>query len=86
MNTVSRLTCTFKENVYILDDGFVIWIWIGHTSEQAVRDESETCATRYVTKSDRPQGLPIRQIQEGAEPTTFLDSFTDSKFTPCVIS
>lgn len=75
-----------SDDVFILDDGFIVWVWIGKNASSAQRGQGMTYAMKYLKKYNRPAAMPITQIQEGKEPLTFTESLNNDSVSSCTIS
>lgn len=73
-----------SHKVYLLDDGFTLWVWLGQHSnisedaayQQAVAYLKEKNNHTWLKQShDRPASLPILVVKEDSEPKEFLDNF-----------
>mmetsp|Transcript_9167 Transcript_9167/g.11443 ORF Transcript_9167/g.11443 Transcript_9167/m.11443 type:complete len:396 (+) Transcript_9167:372-1559(+) len=73
------------EDVYILDDGFMIWVWIGKGASRGERGMGMSYAMKYIKKYGRPTYMPITQIKEGSEPLTFTESLHNDPSGNCSI-
>ena len=72
-----------SHKVYLLDDGFHLWVWIGKETD-ITDDEAFKQATDYLQKKNnhwrkpshnRPASLPIRLVHEDHEPADFKANF-----------
>lgn len=74
-------------DVFILDDGFIVWVWIGKNASAKERGGGMNYAMKYIKNKKRPVYMPIRQIREEKEPLVFLEHFHDGeKDSSCTIS
>lgn len=76
----------FLEDVFILDDGFIIWVWIGKGASSAERGQGMAYAMKYLKKFKRPASMPITQVKEGQEPLTFLENLNNDEVSSCTIA
>jgi gelsolin len=58
-------------DVFILDGGFEVFVWIGRGASKEERKNAMSYATQYLTKENRPKFLPITRILQGGENETF---------------
>ena len=75
-----------SDDVYILDDGFIVWVWIGKEASGRERGGGFNYAMKYIKKHKRPVYMPINQVREGQEPLTFKEHLHDGPTSGCVIS
>lgn len=83
-NTVERQRLD-SEDVFILDDGFIVWVWIGKGASSAEKGQGMAYAMRYLKKFNRPSSMPITQVRDGAEPLTFLEHLNNDNVSSCTI-
>mmetsp|Transcript_13234 Transcript_13234/g.26859 ORF Transcript_13234/g.26859 Transcript_13234/m.26859 type:complete len:405 (+) Transcript_13234:42-1256(+) len=62
-------------DVFILDTGFEIYIWVGHGASQSEKVSAFPYAQKYLKDYKRPPVLPITRYAEGKEPPRFLELF-----------
>mmetsp|Transcript_9629 Transcript_9629/g.16920 ORF Transcript_9629/g.16920 Transcript_9629/m.16920 type:complete len:401 (-) Transcript_9629:28-1230(-) len=65
------------KNVFLLDDGFQLWVWVGEEASSAENGLAMSYAMRYIKSHNRPNFLPISRIKEGAEPAKFNESLAE---------
>lgn len=63
------------EDVFIVDSGFEIFVWIGKNSTVRERRSALAYAQQYLNQSDRPKFLPITKLVEGVNLPTFETAF-----------
>jgi len=64
-----------SKDVFILDNGSHIFIWVGKDASKEEKSRALGFATDYLVKYNRPKNLPISRIVEGHENDAFLQSF-----------
>lgn len=74
-----------SKDVYILDDGFMVWCWVGKEASRGERGMAMSYAMKYLKRYNRPAYLPISQITEGKEPLTFTESLHNDPSGGCSI-
>lgn len=62
-------------DVFIVDAGPEILIWVGKKSSRQEKAKAMTYAQDYIAKYERPSFLPITRIMEGAESEYFWNFF-----------
>jgi len=60
-----------SDEVFIIDSGYEIFIWIGKTSTPAERKGAMAYAHQYLTDHGRPDHLPISKLIEGVHLPSF---------------
>lgn len=63
------------DDVFIVDSGFEIFVWIGKKSTVRERHSALTYAQKYLNESARPKYLPITKLVEGVNLPTFEAAF-----------
>eukprot|EP00924_Labyrinthula_sp_SR-Ha-C_P002191 augustus_masked-scaffold_19-processed-gene-3.4-mRNA-1 protein AED:0.03 eAED:0.03 QI:0/-1/0/1/-1/1/1/0/271 len=71
-------------DVFVLDDGFVCWVWVGKDSSSKERGQGMAKAMKYIEEKDRPNYMPIKQIREGTESPLFSENFHNEAKPLCV--
>ena len=61
-----------SEDVFILDIGDQVYVWIGLGASKDERGKSLQYATEYLVQHKRPTTLPITRVLEGGNLTHFL--------------
>jgi len=72
--TVAK-SCLDSNDVFIFDIGSEIYVWIGKGASSTEKKMGMAYASKYLTKFDRPNYLPVTQIYEGGENEIFDGSF-----------
>jgi|EP00161_Ancyromonas_sigmoides_P016596 gelsolin len=54
-----------SEDVFIVDDGFHVFVYIGKEASKTERTGAMEWAARYIRDEDRPANLPVTRIVEG---------------------
>jgi len=72
--TVAK-SCLDTNDVFIFDIGSEIYVWIGKGASSTEKKMGMAYASKYLTKFDRPNYLPVTQIYEGGENEIFDGSF-----------
>mmetsp|Transcript_1302 Transcript_1302/g.1412 ORF Transcript_1302/g.1412 Transcript_1302/m.1412 type:complete len:378 (-) Transcript_1302:1455-2588(-) len=75
-----------SDDVFILDDGFKIWVWVGRRTSEREKAACLSYAAKYVKRYNRPTTLPIQKIEEGYEPKDFIENFGHFQESNCSIS
>lgn len=63
------------EDVFILDTGRTVYVWIGKKTTDNERANGMAFATTYLKNYNRPKALPICRVIEGAETDGFENAF-----------
>jgi len=69
------------KDVFVLDIGVEIFVWIGKGASAAEKKEAMVVGTKYLAEHKRPNWLPITKIPEGAESCYFYDQFNSGGVT-----
>ncbi|KAI3384768.1 hypothetical protein SNEBB_007005 [Seison nebaliae] len=66
-----------EDDVMLMDDGDVIFVWIGNGSSDVERLSATKMAQKYLSNdpASARYGTPIITIHQGSEPKSFLDNF-----------
>jgi len=64
------------KDVFILDLGHTVFVWIGKGASKQERAKGIEFGTKHVQESGRPDHIPVSRIMEGAEPRGFLSEFS----------
>jgi len=64
-----------SDDVFVFDVGSEVFVWIGKGASSSEKKNGMAYATKYLTKYDRPNFLPVTQIFEGGENEIFDGSF-----------
>jgi gelsolin len=62
-------------DVFVLDIGMEIFVWIGKGASEGEKKESMVVGTKYLIDNKRPNWLPITRIHEGSENQWFESHF-----------
>lgn len=63
------------EDVFIVDVGDVVFVWVGKHASDAERKNAMTCATKYLAQNSRSLHTPITRVVEEGEPPVFKALF-----------
>jgi len=64
-----------SEDVFIVDIGHHVFVWVGKGTTKKERGSAIKYATDYFAKQGRPAHVPITRVLEGAEPSAFGSAF-----------
>jgi len=64
------------EDVFILDSGFEIFVWVGKKASPQEKSNAFKYAQDYLQKAGKPAYFPITKIVEGGENPTFVAMFS----------
>jgi len=62
-----------SKDVFILDVGHTVWVWIGKGASKAERAKGIEFGTKHLKEAGRPDHTPVSRIMDGAEPKAFKD-------------
>jgi len=62
--------------VFILDIGHTVYVWIGKGASKQERAKGIEFGTNHLKKNNRPMYTPVSRVMEGAEPKAFLTEFS----------
>ena len=65
-------------DVFVLDVGHEIFVWIGKGASEGEKKESMVVGTKYLRDNKRPNYLPITRIHEGNENAVFEGAFAQA--------
>jgi len=65
-----------SNDVFILDGGFEVYVWIGLKASASERKKGLSFAANYLQEYNRPNYLPIVRVPEGAENEVFNSLFS----------
>jgi hypothetical protein len=66
-----------KDEVFILDLGTIVWVWIGSGASKNERAKAIQFGTEHLVHSGRsPASCPVSRVCEGKEPKSFLQEFS----------
>jgi len=60
-----------SQDVFVIDSGYEIFVWIGHGADSAVQQAGMHHAQTYLNTSGRPPYLPISKLSEGVHLPSF---------------
>ncbi|TYZ59913.1 hypothetical protein PybrP1_006896 [[Pythium] brassicae (nom. inval.)] len=63
------------DDVFIVDVGDVVFVWVGKRASDAERKNAMTCATKYLQQNARSLHTPITRVVEDGEPPVFKALF-----------
>jgi hypothetical protein len=64
-------------DVFIVDTGSEVFVWVGKKSSQTEKKNALGCAQKYITENNRLAYLPISRVLEGGENPIFNSLFAD---------
>ena len=67
-----------SDDVYVLDTGYHVFIWIGKNADANERKNGLSYATDYLFQHNRPKSLPITRILEGGDNEPFYAALASS--------
>lgn len=65
----------FSDDVFIVDTGSKLSVWVGRGASQGERREGMARATAYLARNGYPANTPIERVSEGAESAQFKAEF-----------
>jgi hypothetical protein len=66
-----------KDEVYILDVGSIVWVWVGSGASKNERAKAIQYGTEHLVHAGRsPASCPVSRVTEGHEPKSFLQEFS----------
>jgi hypothetical protein len=66
-----------KDEVFILDLGNIVWVWIGSGASKNERAKAIQYGTEHLVHSGRsPTSCPVSRVIQGHEPKSFLQEFS----------
>ncbi|RLN78456.1 hypothetical protein BBJ28_00016844, partial [Nothophytophthora sp. Chile5] len=63
------------EDVFVVDVGDEVFVWVGKGASDVERKNSTTVAVNYLKKEGRPAHTPVTRVVEGGEPPVFTALF-----------
>jgi len=68
-----KLTASMLDHndVFIIDDGMELFIWIGNNAPSSEKSAAMKYAEHYITEAKRPSSLPVTVLRDGSESTLF---------------
>jgi len=70
-----KKSCLKSEDVFFVDSGHTIYVWVGSGTTKNEKDVAILHATQFLTASGRPLSTPILRVMEGNEPNSFHKEF-----------
>ena len=67
-----------SDDVFVLDAGYHIFVWIGKKADANERKNGMTFATNYLFAHNRPKTLPITRLLEGGDNEPFYAALSPS--------
>ena len=67
-----------SEDVFVLDAGYHIFVWIGKKADANERKNGLNFATNYLYEHNRPKTLPITRILDGGDNEPFYAALASS--------
>lgn len=64
-----------SEDVFILDDGNTVWVWIGKDASRGERKKALNFGQQYLNDYDLPRDRSIARIMDGGENESFEQAF-----------
>jgi len=64
-----------SEDVFFVDNGHTLYVWIGAKTSKDEKAMAMTYATDFLKASGRPLSTPVLRVIEGNEPTSFNKEF-----------
>jgi hypothetical protein len=65
-----------SKDVFILDVGHTVWVWIGKGASKAERAKGIEFGTKHLKEAGRPDHTPVSRVMDGAEPKAFKDELS----------
>lgn len=65
-----------SSSVFIIDNGKIVYTWVGKEASQNERKEAIRSGIKYLAKNGRSFHTPIARVVDGAEPAEFKALFT----------
>ncbi|XP_043208965.1 advillin-like [Amphibalanus amphitrite] len=63
------------DDVFIVDVGYVVWLWVGRRAQQEERAEGVRFAEEYMKQTGRALNVPLCRVVDGGEPAEFRSLF-----------
>lgn len=63
------------DDVFVVDVGDAVFVWVGKGASDVERKNAITCASKYLQKNGRPAHTPITRVVEEGEPPVFKALF-----------
>jgi hypothetical protein len=65
-----------SKDVFILDVGHIVWVWIGKGASKQERAKGIEFGTKHLKEAGRPDHTPVSRVMDGAEPKAFKDELS----------
>jgi len=65
-----------SKDVFILDVGHTVWVWIGKGASKQERAKGIEFDTKHLKEVGRPDHTPVSRVMDGAEPKGFKDELS----------
>jgi len=65
-----------SKDVFILDLGHTVWVWIGKGASKQERAKGIEFGTKHLKEVGRPDHTPVSRVMDGAEPKAFKDELS----------
>ena len=75
-NNLIPYTALESDAVFILDDGFKVWGWVGDQASREAKTRVFAAVGDYLEYYRRPH-LPVSRIKEATEPASFTEHFAE---------
>jgi len=63
------------EDVFLVDVGYKVYVWIGKGATRDEKKESMKYATKYLSEKGYPDWISVQRVNERAEPPAFKECF-----------
>jgi gelsolin len=70
-----KRTLLQSDDVFVLDNGTEVFAWVGKGASASEKKNALSFAADYVAKNNLPPYTPVSRVVEGAENSTFKNSF-----------
>jgi len=70
-----KKSCLKSEDVFFVDNGHTVYVWVGSGTTKNEKDHAIEYATAFLKAAGRPMSTPILRVMEGNEPTSFNKEF-----------
>jgi hypothetical protein len=65
-----------SKDVFILDLGHTVFVWIGKGASKQERAKGIEFGTKHLKEAGRPDHTPVSRVMDGAEPKAFKDELS----------
>jgi hypothetical protein len=65
-----------SKDVFILDVGHTVWVWIGKGASKQERAKGIEFGTKHLKEAGRPDHTPVSRVLDGAEPQGFTSELS----------